>query len=97
MQHAQRFLSVHAQVSNHFRPGRHLLLQLSDTDDKKIRIVVCYHGRAQLGGDRFVKNWRSMRCECEPAQAACFAEWSSNLTMPVYGLYVLVARHWAQQ
>jgi putative transposase len=25
MRHAQRFLSVHAQVSNHFRPGRHLL------------------------------------------------------------------------
>jgi putative transposase len=23
MRHAQRFLSVHAQVSNHFRPGRH--------------------------------------------------------------------------
>jgi putative transposase len=25
MRHAQRFLSVHAQVSNHFRPGRHLM------------------------------------------------------------------------
>ena len=25
MCHAQRFLSVHAQVANHFRPGRHLL------------------------------------------------------------------------
>ena len=25
MRHAQRFLSAHAQVSNHFRPGRHLM------------------------------------------------------------------------
>jgi putative transposase len=25
MRHAQHFVSVHAQVSNHFRPGRHLL------------------------------------------------------------------------
>ena len=25
MRHAQRFLSVYAQVSNHFRPGRHLM------------------------------------------------------------------------
>ena len=25
MRHAQRFLPVHAQVSNHFRPGRHLM------------------------------------------------------------------------
>jgi putative transposase len=25
MRHAQRLLSVHAQVSNHFRPGRHLM------------------------------------------------------------------------
>lgn len=25
MRHAQRFLSTHAQVSNHFRPGRHLM------------------------------------------------------------------------
>jgi putative transposase len=25
MRHAQRFLAVHAQISNHFRPGRHLL------------------------------------------------------------------------
>ena len=26
IRHAQRFLSVHGQVSNHFRPGRHMLL-----------------------------------------------------------------------
>jgi putative transposase len=25
MRHAQRFLSVHARVANHFRPGRHLM------------------------------------------------------------------------
>jgi len=25
MRHAQRFLAVHARISNHFRPGRHLL------------------------------------------------------------------------
>jgi len=25
MRHAQRFLTLHTQVSNHFRPGRHLM------------------------------------------------------------------------
>ena len=29
MRHAQRFLAVHARISNHFRPGRHLLRALN--------------------------------------------------------------------
>jgi putative transposase len=42
IRHAQRFLSVHGQVSNHFRPGLspNARVQLSDLDAWAVRSVV---------------------------------------------------------